>query len=111
MHTEAFYILTLGGRSFCDIIHVDTHLIHISPQSDIKTLSNTFPAGERDLKRSVFVGEGVCVLVCKSSFFHSNEVAEFRVTVTTVTRCCNIRVLFSDRSLAIASYKFLQVHM
>lgn len=56
MHTQAFYILTLGNSGFGNIIHTDTHLIHIRPQSDIKTLWDTFTAEERDLKRSGFVG-------------------------------------------------------
>lgn len=56
MHTQAFYILTLGNSGFGNIIHTDTHLIHIRPQSDIKTRWETFTAEERDLKRSGFVG-------------------------------------------------------
>lgn len=59
MHTEAFYILTLGNRGFGDIIHMDTQLIHISPQSDIKTLLDTFTAEVRDLKTVRF-----CRRVC-----------------------------------------------
>lgn len=51
MHTEAFYILTLGNRGFGDIIHMDTQLI--------KTLLDTFRAEVRDLKTVRF-----CRRVC-----------------------------------------------
>lgn len=69
---SAFYILTLGNSGFAVIIHTDTHLIHIGPQSDIKTLWDTFTAEERDLKRSGFVG-------------NSNAAGKVEVATTSVT--------------------------
>lgn len=71
MHTEAFYIPTLGNKGFSDIIHMDAQLIYISPQSDIKTLWHIY-SRSKSSKESDFVGECLYTLFWKSEAVHKH---------------------------------------